>query len=93
MGISNLDRIFQPEAKLNASFASDMPSKGKLELLTQIPRKLSPTSIYHRFFSAMKEISPAMLARFTQIDYDRHIALTALDDSSKKNKCSALPGS
>ncbi|MEE4363361.1 MAG: bifunctional acetate--CoA ligase family protein/GNAT family N-acetyltransferase [Desulfotignum sp.] len=52
-------------------------------LFKELFKELSPTSIYHRFFSAMKEISPAMLARFTQIDYDRHIALTALDDSSK----------
>jgi len=55
-------------------------------LFKELFKELSPTSIYHRFFSAMKEISPAMLARFTQIDYDRHIALTALDDSSKKEQ-------
>jgi len=47
---------------------------------------LSPTTIYHRFFSAMKEISPAMLARFTQIDYDREIALTALNEDPEKRK-------
>ena len=32
---------------------------------------LSPTTIYNRFFSHVKELSPKMLARFTQIDYDR----------------------
>lgn len=49
-------------------------------LLQELFQELSPTSIYHRFFSAMKEISPDMLARFTQIDYDREIALTALNE-------------
>jgi acetyltransferase len=46
-------------------------------LFKELFKELSSTSIYQRFFSAMKEISPAMLARFAQIDYDRHIALTA----------------
>ncbi len=55
-------------------------------LFTKLFESLSPTSIYHRFFSAMKEISPAMLARFTQVDYDREIALTALDATSKNEK-------
>ncbi len=55
-------------------------------LFKELFKELSSTSVYHRFFSAMKEISPAMLARFTQIDYDRQIALIALDDSSKKEK-------
>lgn len=47
---------------------------------------LSPTSIYFRFFSTIKEISPAMLARFTQIDYDREIALVALEEETEKEK-------
>jgi acetyltransferase len=41
---------------------------------------LSPTSIYYRFFGELKDLSPQMLARFTQIDYDREISLVALDD-------------
>ena len=47
---------------------------------------LSPTSIYYRFFSAVKELSPAMLAKFTQIDYDREIALVVLSKDSEKEK-------
>ena len=42
---------------------------------------LSPGTIYYRFFSHVNELSPNMLARFTQIDYDREIALVALDDA------------
>ena len=43
-------------------------------------KALSPGTIYYRFFSYVKELSPRMLARFTQIDYDREIALVALND-------------
>jgi acetyltransferase len=38
---------------------------------------LSSQTIYFRFFSPMKSLPPSMLARFTQIDYDREIALVA----------------
>lgn len=43
-------------------------------------KTLSQETIYSRFFSHIKELSPKMLARFTQIDYDREIALVATDD-------------
>ncbi len=49
-------------------------------LFTALFKVLSPTTIYHRFFGALKELNPEMLARFTQIDYDREIALVALDE-------------
>jgi acetyltransferase len=41
---------------------------------------LTPTSIYYRFFSVVKSLSPEILARFTQIDYDREISFVGLDD-------------
>ncbi|XOV87993.1 MAG: GNAT family N-acetyltransferase [Pseudomonadota bacterium] len=41
-------------------------------------RKLSPESRYLRFMYNLKELSPEMLARFTQIDYDREMALIAV---------------
>jgi len=44
---------------------------------------LSPTTIYFRFFGVLKELQPEMLARFTQIDYDREIALVAIDEHSE----------
>jgi acetyltransferase len=47
---------------------------------------LSPTSVYYRFFSPMKSLSPSMLARFTQIDYDREIALVALEEGRPEEK-------
>ena len=44
---------------------------------------LSPASIYFRFFSPLKRISPEMLARFTQIDYGRDMALVAISESGQ----------
>jgi acetyltransferase len=45
-------------------------------------RSLSPEAKYLRFMSTVKELSPAMLARFTQVDYDREMALIAVDRST-----------
>jgi acetyltransferase len=44
---------------------------------------LSPETIYYRLFRHVKELSPKMLVRFTQIDYDREIALVALDGNER----------
>jgi acetyltransferase len=46
-------------------------------------RSLSPRSVYMRFFFPMKGLSPSMLARFTQIDYDREIALVAIAEDDE----------
>jgi acetyltransferase len=42
---------------------------------------LSEQSRYFRFFYQLNELTPAMLARFTQVDYDREMALVAVDES------------
>ncbi len=55
-------------------------------LLVDLFHTLSPQSVYYRFFSPMKELSHDMLARFTQIDYDREIALVAIADSGASEK-------
>ena len=39
---------------------------------------LSEQSRYYRFFYRLSELTPAMIARFTQVDYDRELALVAL---------------
>ena len=54
-------------------------------LFTAFFKTLSPTTIYYRFFGALKELNPEMLARFTQIDYDREIALVAIDEDSESD--------
>ena len=41
---------------------------------------LSPEAKYLRFMSTLKQLTPAMLARFTQVDYDREMALVAVVD-------------
>ena len=48
-------------------------------LLVRFFHRLSPTAVYYRFFRPVKELSPDMLAKFTQIDYDREIGQVALD--------------
>lgn len=56
-------RAIQPEdAELEKRFIDD----------------LSEQTRYYRFFYRMATLSPAMLARFTQVDYDREMALIAL---------------
>ena len=52
-------------------------------LFTALFGKLTPTTIYYRFFGMLKVLPPQMLARFTQIDYDREIALVALAEEEE----------
>jgi acetyltransferase len=40
--------------------------------------RMSQQSRYQRFMQYMKALPPRMLARFTQLDYDRELALVAL---------------
>ena len=39
---------------------------------------LSEQTRYYRFFYRLAELTPSMLARFTQVDYDRELALVAI---------------
>ncbi len=50
------------------------------ERLQRFVRGLSEQSRYFRFISALNELSPRMLVRYTQIDYDRELALVAVVD-------------
>ena len=45
---------------------------------------LSEQSIYFRFFRPLKALPEHMLARFTQIDYDREIAIVAIKEIAGK---------
>lgn len=47
---------------------------------------LSDRSRYLRFMYAMKNITPQMVSRFTQIDYDREMALIAVVDSDGRER-------
>ena len=48
------------------------------QMLQDLVQGLSTESRYFRFVSSMHELPPAMLARFTLIDYDREMALVAV---------------
>ncbi len=48
------------------------------QMLQVLVSGLSPESRYFRFVSSMAQLPPAMLARFTLIDYDREMALVAV---------------
>ncbi len=48
-------------------------------LLLALFESLSQESIYYRFFSPLKSLSHKMLVVFTQIDYDKDMAIVAMD--------------
>ena len=50
-------------------------------LLEEMFGSLSSETVYYRFFSIIKRLPPSMLARYTQIDYDREIAMVAVAPS------------
>jgi len=54
------------------------------ELTQGFVRSLSEESKYFRFMDAVRELSPTMLARLTQIDYTREMALLALTEIDGK---------
>ncbi|MEW6765354.1 MAG: bifunctional acetate--CoA ligase family protein/GNAT family N-acetyltransferase [Pseudomonadota bacterium] len=52
------------------------------ELEQNFVRSLSEESRYMRFMRAIDELTPDMLVRFTQIDYDREMAFVALHEAN-----------
>jgi acetyltransferase len=50
--------------------------------LLRFAEKLSPDDVRMRFFSAWRTLPPQQLARLTQIDYDRAMALVMIDKKS-----------
>lgn len=51
-------------------------------MLQALVAGLSPESRYNRFAATLTELPPTMLARFTQIDYEREMALVAVRAAS-----------
>ena len=47
---------------------------------------MSTRSIYYRFFRPLKQIPSDLLVRFTQIDYDRDVALVAIDQGGTEER-------
>jgi acetyltransferase len=52
--------------------------------------RMSERSRYMRFFNTIRGLTPAMLARLTQVDYDRELALIAL--SAEKGEAQQIVG-
>jgi acetyltransferase len=48
------------------------------EMEKEFVKNLSANSRYFRFMNTVRELTPGMLARFTQIDYDREMAFVAV---------------
>ena len=44
--------------------------------------RLSPEDIRYRFFSMLRALSPEQVARLTQVDYDREMALVAVREAT-----------
>ena len=53
---------------------------------------LSDETRYLRFFYRMHELTPAMLARFTQVDYDRELALVAVVEDPRAGERVSFAG-
>ncbi len=54
-------------------------------------KNMSAESKYFRFMQSLEQLTPTMLARFTQIDYDREMALiAALDDETDQPRIIAV---
>lgn len=51
------------------------------EIEAEFVRNLSDESRYYRFMDSLRELTPQMLSHFTQVDYDRHMALIAVTRS------------
>jgi acetyltransferase len=60
------------------------PEDAQLE--TQFVEGLSPETRRLRFQSALRSLTPSMLARFTQIDYDREMAIVAIDSKEGRDR-------
>jgi acetyltransferase len=56
------------------------------EMEQQFVRNLSESSRYFRFMNSVRELTPAMLMRFTQIDYDREMAFVAVRNELGKDE-------
>ena len=55
------------------------------EMEQEFVRNLSEESRYYRFISTVRELSQRMLVRFTQIDYDREMALVAVTQQNDRD--------
>ena len=72
---AHLVGAWQPATGPSVTLRPIRPEDAEME--REFVRKLSPESRYFRFMDTLRELTPAMLVRFTQIDYDREMAFVA----------------
>lgn len=72
---TELVTTWQPVAGETVTLRPIRPEDAAIE--QAFVRSLSPESRRFRFMDTLRELTPRMLARFTQIDYDREMALIA----------------
>ncbi len=73
---ADLETHFQLPDGTNVTIRPIRPEDAEIE--AEFIRNLSGEAKYFRFMHAVDELTPEMLARFTQIDYDREMALIAV---------------
>jgi acetyltransferase len=73
---AELEETWQLSSGLDVVIRPIKPEDAGIE--QEFIRNLSEQSRFFRFMRMMQELTPEMLARFTQIDYDREMAFVAL---------------
>ncbi|MDJ0496421.1 MAG: bifunctional acetate--CoA ligase family protein/GNAT family N-acetyltransferase [Acidimicrobiia bacterium] len=75
---SDLETSFQLPDGRDVAIRPIRPEDAEIE--QEFIRNLSDEAKYFRFMHAIHELTPEMLVRFTQIDYDREMALIAVTE-------------
>jgi acetyltransferase len=86
---SDLARRWQLPDGRDVRIRPILPEDATME--REFVESLSPESRYYRFMYRMDKLSPRMLARFTQIDYDREMALVVvLEENGNETRILAV---
>ena len=73
-----LTQHYSTPSGINVTVRPIRPEDAKME--TDFVSRLSEQTKYFRYHRALQELTPEMLVRFTQIDYDREMAFVAVSD-------------
>jgi acetyltransferase len=79
---SHLESQWRLDDATNVTIRPIRPEDAELE--QEFVRGLSGETKYFRFVETLRELTPALLARLTQIDYDREMALLAVSETAGK---------
>jgi acetyltransferase len=82
---TELESSWQLPDGTNVSIRPIKPEDAEIE--QAFVKHLSPESKYFRFMHGLEQLSPLMLARLTQIDYDREMALIAVIHEDTRQAC------